>query len=464
MVLRLDGVTCSYVGSSMQLLGHMAIELEVFNMSTSASLLAREGSYGGYTYYFAKDVCPELCCALCTEVLKEPHLTACCGQHYCNSCLKEWLDHSSENHSCPHCRETNFTHLLDKSVERQVKKLEVYCEYRRDGCSWVGELCDLESHLSKCDHGLTSCSECGEKLKQQDLCDHLANDCILRECKCEHCGIEDLYRFIAGKHLGLCPDYPLKCPNKCSARLVKRKLLSKHLQRCPKQKVECQFRRVGCRSKFMRVDQRRHVAVNIHKHCNMLLKCFQKSTQAVITEAEFLTASMSDTQKLPLQCMKTLMGSYGTELRENGQALTFRMPNYSEFKKSGRYWQSSSFSISGYRMHLVVAASGIETGKGSHVSVILKAESHDKHLAWTEGGLDIEMVPQIEGSLIAGFFCVIFGRNIPWKDLRSKDGLPVRLFTCPTFAKHADVARSMLLNDSLVFQLSENGYSATTNS
>lgn len=426
-------------------------------MSTSAphplTLLAKEGSYGGCTYYFAEEVRPELCCALCTEILTEPHLTACCGQHYCNPCLREWLDHSSENHSCPHCRETEFSHLLDKSVERQVKKLKVNCEYSRDGCSWVGELCYLESHCKKCDYGLTSCSECSDKIKQQDLSDHLAKHCVLRKYQCEHCGSEDTYRFISGKHLQMCPDYPLKCPNKCSARLIKRKLLSKHLQRCPKQKSECQFRQIGCRSRFMHADEQHHMAANVHKHCDMLLKRFRDATQAVITEAEILAASMSDTQKLPLQCMKTLIGSYSSELKEDDQALTFRMPNYSEFKKSGRYWQSPSFSIGGYRMHLVVAAKGIETGKESHVSVVLKADTHDKQLAWTKGGVTIEMVPQVEGSLIAGCFCFIHGHDIPWKKLESKDGLPVRLFTCPTFAEHADVARSMLLSDSLVFQL-----------
>ena len=423
-------------------------------VSDPLTLLAREGSYGGYTYYFAESVGPELCCTLCTEVLKEPHLTSCCGQHYCSSCLKEWLDHNSENHSCPICRETEFTHILDKSVDRKVKTLKVYCEYRQDGCSWAGELSDLESHLPKCDWGLTSCSNmCGDRMKQQDLSNHLANDCILRKHKCEHCGLEDSYKFITGKHVHKCPDCPLKCPNQCSARRVKRRLLSKHLERCPKQKVECQFHQVGCRSKFMRVDEQRHIAMNVQKHCCMLLKGFRKATQAVITEAEILTANMSDTQKLPLQCMKTLMGSYSSELKENGQILTFRMPDYSKFKSSGRYWRSPVFSISGYRMHLVVATKGIEEGRGSHISVVLKAESHDNCLAWTKGGINIEMVPQSESSLIAGCSCSVHGQNIPWKDLEGKDGLPVRLFSCPTFAEHADVESSLLLNDSLVFQL-----------
>ena len=50
--------------------------------------VASTPGYGGYDYEFVRQV-PErfMCINICTKVLREPHLTVCCGQHFCGSCL-----------------------------------------------------------------------------------------------------------------------------------------------------------------------------------------------------------------------------------------------------------------------------------------------------------------------------------------------------------------------------------------
>ena len=79
-------------------------------------------SFGGYNCSFLEEPDQTLLCLICSRVLREPELTDCCGNHYCASCLKRWLNNSP---SCPLCRENNFSTLRDKKTERVVQSLQV---------------------------------------------------------------------------------------------------------------------------------------------------------------------------------------------------------------------------------------------------------------------------------------------------------------------------------------------------
>ena len=40
---------------------------------------------------FVKDPPDDYLCMICVKVLNEPHLTDCCGQHFCQVCLEQWF-------------------------------------------------------------------------------------------------------------------------------------------------------------------------------------------------------------------------------------------------------------------------------------------------------------------------------------------------------------------------------------
>lgn len=40
----------------------------------------------------------ELLCMICQDVFCQPVVTSCCGQTFCESCIKSWID---SNHTCP---------------------------------------------------------------------------------------------------------------------------------------------------------------------------------------------------------------------------------------------------------------------------------------------------------------------------------------------------------------------------
>ena len=111
-------------------------------------------------------------CPVCTKVLVEPHVTECCGQHFCEQCLKRWFREQGKN-SCPHCRSEQFTHNRYLPLKRKINELLVYCSNRSEGCTTIESVSQLETHLRECPYGRVSCSnKCGYSYLRKDFSDH----------------------------------------------------------------------------------------------------------------------------------------------------------------------------------------------------------------------------------------------------------------------------------------------------
>ena len=100
-------------------------------------------------------------CQICSRVLHDPHLAVCCGQHFCESCLKRWFKKQAKK-SYPHCRTqgSTFNYVIHKGVKSELSQLRVKCANHGEGCEWSGELGDLESHLKYdygCDYIIVPC-------------------------------------------------------------------------------------------------------------------------------------------------------------------------------------------------------------------------------------------------------------------------------------------------------------------
>ncbi len=84
-------------------------------------------AHGGYDLDLVEDTEDDHLCDVCSKILRNPHLTLCCGKHYCETCLEQWLEkqHIGEANSCPQCRKTPFEHVLDKSMMRKLNAIKV---------------------------------------------------------------------------------------------------------------------------------------------------------------------------------------------------------------------------------------------------------------------------------------------------------------------------------------------------
>lgn len=370
--------------------------------------------YGGHDNDFVNQDLEKLTCTICTKVVRNPHLTACCGQNFCSSCLTQWFT-KTKKESCPHCRAEgrDFQHIPDKKAKREVNDLQVRCSNKKEGCSWVGKLVDLKKHLDSengCEFVEVECPyKCGcfrpnstvgqivsdtcrpiprpriftiSTFQRKHLSKHIREECPKRPSTCEYCGLKGQYDDIR-RHIEYdCFEKPLKCPNKCDAKPIKRKYLGAHRNVCPLQIVSCPFNNAGCSVKIVRKDLDNHVTANTQQHLLQTFQRMEKLQQETDSKMKAMQAEVGFLQQTDLSqdCVKTSLACMSTHLHPGNGESIFRMTGFSNYKKNGEVWQSPSFHTHNYsdtHLCLDVNPGGIGSGKGSHVSLSI--------VAYTEG-------------------------------------------------------------------------------
>ena len=244
-----------------------------------------------------KDLPDDYQCMICAKVLNEPHLTDCCGQHFCQACLEQWFKKQAKK-ICPHCRSETFAHMRDLPLKRKIDVLEVYCPNQDGGCKEVMKLGVLNDHKNKCGFATVTCTQgCGKLILRKDLTQHCNDECLKRKIKCKYCSKVDRYEVINGMHTIVCEEYPMKCPRGCqSVDEIKRKDLKKHAEVCPLEEVQCPFSEAGCDASFLRKDLSIHIEANGQQHLmkmmiayNMLKEDFKRMSSLVAIEPIKLT-------------------------------------------------------------------------------------------------------------------------------------------------------------------------------
>ena len=257
-------------------------------------------------------------CGICMKVLRDAQLTVCCGHHYCETCLKQWLTSKTKTHegekTCPNCRKKDFQSFPNKEKIREIKEFKIYCSHEEKGCEWVGELGALQEHLDSnegCAHVIVQCTNkaykcrsyrnfsrvtCEASMERRHFTYHQRNLCVYRQYTCEYCGYVDTYDAIAGSgqirnrrstisspnnHLSECGNYPLDCPNECGEKNIKRKDMKTHQDSCPLEPLDCPFQYVGCSAgKIARGDMDSHCQENTQQHLLLVVQSHQQLAQS----------------------------------------------------------------------------------------------------------------------------------------------------------------------------------------
>ena len=247
---------------------------------------------GGYDNVFVEGkIAENYECNFCYKVFRNPFLAVCCGENYCEVCIKKWRE---EKTACPHCREDGFQVVINRGKVREVKALGIYCTNSRqqreanrdqheeigdeidglegredgDGCDWVGELGDLEDHLNAnptpqtqvkgCLFVELECKFCQQKMVRSCLREHQDNICLLRDYTCPYCNYSDTYTNVTEQHWEACPLVPIHC-SYCESE-IERSDLEHHINtNCPLAPVTCIFEPIGCNEKFKRKYTAKHM-------------------------------------------------------------------------------------------------------------------------------------------------------------------------------------------------------------
>lgn len=248
-----------------------------------------------FDYNFVEPPDEEYICPICLLVLCDPHQTDCCGNHFCQRCIRKQLD-TSPSMVCPMCRVTNLTTHLDKFHLRKVHALKLRCPQQSNGCPWVGELGNVKRHLDpvsgQCSAVFPCKYGCGQRLLAAILPAHFA-ECDHRPYRCDYClEYSGTYAEVARDHVPVCPRYPVPCPNGCSAKGIQRASVRRHLTKCPLSVVECEYKDVGCTAKINKQGMASHCSKKMPQHLKMAYSAYVWLSDEYHRERDLLIADV----------------------------------------------------------------------------------------------------------------------------------------------------------------------------
>ena len=361
---------------------------------------------------------------------RNPYLSECCGHLFCKSCLDNIKKAVSISKACPVCRcDKEFKTFRNKTIDREIRELRVYCTNKEKGCEWQGELNDIHKHLGNsygCQFEEVKCSnDCGNMIERQYLTSHVETKCLRRKVNCQYCHDTGEHQFIEGQHKEECPKLPLPCPNKCKFGSVLREGIKAHREVCPLEMIQCKYHDLGCKDRIVRKDQEKHDNEKMKEHL-IMTKCRlselndtqHQLTSTLISTKDQLADALKQITNLTV-LMNARLSPYNNPLTPTGIRsihldsmmmafkfddqtcpVTFKMPEYDIKKKDGAEWFSDSFYThnKGYTMCLCVYAAGHKEGEGTHLSVYLHIMKgpHDDELTWpVRGNFMIILLNQI---------------------------------------------------------------------
>ena len=375
--------------------------------------------------FVQSDISKDYECPICFNMLKNPFLTACCGNHFCEVCIEAI---KTTTNKCPVCKVKPIKGIVDKKLQRRMNELEVCCSQKNHGCSWVGRLDELTKHLAAdnaggCEYALIPCSlSCGSQLFRHKLNEHVSNACRLRPYACNFCSYSSTYEEIA-KHLHKCPEYPLLCPNACIKEKFKRGDLEKHLLTCPNKLVLCSFSEVGCTESMKRCDLQQHMESSWLQHqlmmCNEFKQLKKQNEMLKKDNEELRTAQktadywINGYKLMAKGVMKTHWREYlcslavvSTNIPEPVCPVIFKWTNYEALKRKAKdekstfcYTRPFYTHSAGYRMQLRVYPNGLDDGKYTHLSIYchLVPGRNDDSLKWPfKGTIAVSILNQIK--------------------------------------------------------------------
>jgi len=239
------------------------------------------------SFEFVESPPQDYICQVCLNVLREPHITDCCGQHFCRICLDSCVNEYTKTKTCPHCRETRFKHLIYKPFQRKINELVVYCTNKDKGCPEILKLKEIKKHLSAennlgCCYVVLACpNDCKEKIRRMEMEKHCSETCINRKVTCAFCGIKTIH-YLQYEHVEMCEKYPVSCRNGCDQDNLLRCDLLSHDEVCPKKLVKCPFFEVGCTKEVLREEMASHVERNIGDHMSKMMIAYSSLKKELV--------------------------------------------------------------------------------------------------------------------------------------------------------------------------------------
>ena len=375
-------------------------------------------TYKGEKYSSPNPVPEELVCPICHELLGEPQQTTHCGHIFCKKCLVELVQSNGpltvsqimtstlhkQPMKCPTCRTSCDGWFEDKSVNRKVRNVEVFCS--NPSCEWKGSLCHLDDHKAGrgcegCQYEPVSCTlGCGGKVVREYLEHHKQNTCVLRPKTCEHCQWLGTHKSM-NTHYTECQKYPIPCPNNCGKKNMPVQEVEGHLRKCPEQDIECSYGNFGCKDVLKRKTSDDHCEHSIDTHMHLL-----KSRVSLLTQAFVEVRRVGRSNVAPASSHIDPLSLISRPWLENTKLFPsmpwiIRFDEFIETKTQNWEWTSDPFftTPTGYKLCLLVNADGYEEENKGHISIYTAFQRgpNDDILSWPfDKTVQVTLLNQLE--------------------------------------------------------------------
>ena len=326
---------------------------------------------------------PQTDCPVCLLILREPQQLACCGNSYCEACVKRVQD---DKKCCPTCNEADFTVFPDKRLKRSLYALNVYCCQRSTGCEWAGELGELDRHLNLqpppekllvgCQFAEVDCTYCVQPFQRRYVQAHQLDDCPKQPFTCQHCNQHvATFEKVAQDHWPVCLFFPLSCPNNCEV-VVQRQELERHVScDCPLMPIRCDFHMIGCQVKLPRRNMPSHISESLAKHLSLMVAHMTAELQETRHE-------LQESQKMIAQLEYKLIASE-QKIKTQEITLSYHQKMLEEVMYTGDLSLSSTReqTMSGTPLHFTPIPMGTECASGWMQMVLGKPNSRMKRLS-----------------------------------------------------------------------------------
>ncbi|KAK3100059.1 hypothetical protein FSP39_014081 [Pinctada imbricata] len=353
-----------------------------------SSIASGRTRVGGYDADFIPSLDRKYVCPICLAALREPMQTLC-GHRFCRNCIMGCVQEGMRTARCPVDNVVLIVHkelFEDNAFRREVLSLTVKCDNSTQGCTWTGELRELEGHKLSCSYVMVECEHrCGVQVLQRLMTEHLVS-CERRPTVCTHCQMTIPFADMTKHQLLMCQNLPVQCTS-CGKGGIQRKDIAKHIDvttgDCPSTVIPCQYAQFGCQFQSLRRLMPDHLNENTNQHILLLVRRISDQEQRIQT----LESTMStDHSEMTVPVSKFIFGQYFTG------SLDWKIPLPSEnLLNLKSTFVSPSFytGCPGYQLHVTL-------GLNAHVQENEKWTS--VHLTFEKGIFDDELPPNMENS------------------------------------------------------------------
>ena len=242
----------------------------------------------GYDYDFVHNVPDRLLCQICRLPCRDPQRSVCCGHVFCKS---EMDQHQLRETSCPQCASKDFTTFVDKSLQREINELPIYCPNKKDGCGWTGEMARVDDHMKGCE---ISCNKCKQIVYFSTMRSHLDTEC---PCYCPYCDITAEREVISSEHKEKCCKFPITCPNNCGLDAIPRDDMDEHKKVCPLQMIQCEYQ-LQCGAVVARNEIIQHDRLNLVTHVHSFKNELNRTMTSLLNRCAEANAASRVSQEL----------------------------------------------------------------------------------------------------------------------------------------------------------------------